>query len=86
MSARNPRKMLPDWLIQESSAMSTGPTQGAAMTAETPPTTMAPRYSLLWLPDALAVIQEGTVIEKSPARLRPMTMKMAAMMTTTTGF
>ena len=51
--SQKPRKTFPDWLIQESSAMSTGPTQGAAMTAETPPTIMAPRMSLLWLRDAL---------------------------------
>ncbi len=84
--SQKPRKTFPDWLIQERRAMSTGPTQGAAMIADTPPTIMAPRNSLLWPAEALAEIQAGTVMENSPARLRPMTMKMAAMAVTTTGF
>ena len=35
---QNPRKTFRVWVIQERRAISTGPTQGAATTAETPPT------------------------------------------------
>ena len=43
---QNPRKTFRVWVIQERRAISTGPTQGAATSAETPPTAIEVQISL----------------------------------------